>query len=269
MQQRFFLGFTRFITSINGGLIVALIFALVTRLPFVCTRTLPIGDGGLWYQASRQILTENFALPFEIQFNHQSFALVYPPLAAFTIAFCSQVLGQSLLSVLLWLPFFLNLAALIAFQLFVRAYFKHQSVAALATLLFPITFQSLGVFLLGGGVPRGMGLCFQLLSWWTVCAATERKGFRPLLTAIFMALAILSHPNAALWTVSGVCFLGILERRLPPRILFTIVVLVLLLISPWLVTVLCWHGSAPFLRAFETGSAEMFNWRLLGTPERL
>lgn len=246
-------------------LFIALGYMALTRGAFVIPRSFAISNGGLWKAIADQISANHFVLPKTFMFNGESLQLVYPPLAGYLTAAAAHITGAPVTMILLWLPMSLTLLALTAFFLFARAYFGDRR-ADLAVLIFPLTFQSVTTFTVGGGVPRSLGLLFQLLAWWAACRSWKTaKG--AVVAGVFLGMAGLSHPSAAFWGVCGVLFFGLLERRFSFAFLLIIGVTSALVTAPWWITMMYWHGPVPFLAAFSTGGEEMFSWEMLGAPD--
>lgn len=238
------------------------------RLVLILPRSFPVGDGGLWHEIAAALISGNLRLPETIVFNGADFPLVYPPLAGYLVAVLALSTGIAAVEILTWLPFFLSLLTIVAFFFFVRAYFRDFKTAALAVLLFPLAVQSTTAFVAGGGVSRGLGVTFQLMAWYLAC----RREWTPssaVVIGFIAALAVLSHPTAALWTIAGIVFFGVLERRFSGWSLIRILAAAAAFSAPWWAFILSRHGLSPLVLAFQTGGQEMFNWRLFGSPEKL
>lgn len=228
----------------------------------------PINDGGLWYVVARTIAASGFTLPTQIHFNGEMIPFCYPPLAGYLIAALHKMFNVPLLDLIATTPFFLNIAAVLAFALFAGSEISNTRTKKLAIFLFPLTIQSYAIFLAGGGVSRNLGLAFQLLAWYSCLRATNHLQ-RGIFAGIFNGLAILSHPTGGLWSCLGILFYWAIEKRLTAKDFITITITTALVVSPWLISELTAQGFAPFLRAFQSSGDEMFSWQLFATPDRL
>lgn len=108
---------------------------------------------------------------------------------------------------------------------------------------------------MGGGITRSFGLLFLFL---TIAFAnrlfTRTSGVDAALTALFGALAFLSHPETGMQAAAACLLLWLFRGRSKQTLLWSIAVAfgVLVLSAPWWGTVLAQHGLAPFQSALQS-----------------
>ena len=114
---------------------------------------------------------------------------------------------------------------------------------------------------MGGGVSRGLGQFFMLLTLWaTAQAFTGKRTKHVLLASIFGAFTAASHPGQFLHAaVLCACLWIYIDWKDFHRAL-AIAGGVAILSAPWWLTVVLRHGFAPFLAAFQTGGFNSNFW---------
>ncbi len=216
----------------------------------------PVNDGGLFYQMTQDLLANGLRLPAVTYYNHIEIAFAYPPLGFYLGAIFNTLFGLSLLDIFRFLPGIFAAASIPAFFLLANDLLKSRSQAALAVMAFAFLPISFYWPIMGGGVTRAPGFFFSLLAYW-MAYKMYTSSDRPyvLLTSLFASGALLSHPEAALHTVTGIAVFFVFYGRNRAglrRSVFT-ASLTLLLTAPWLLTVLLQHGLTPFLAASRAG----------------
>jgi hypothetical protein len=116
--------------------------------------------------------------------------------------------------------------------------------------------RAISWFVSGGGLTRSPAQFFMLLTLAVVVRLYQENRRSDILWAgVFGGLTILSHPEAALHMIASVIFLWFMLAR--SRVAFMKLVGVGLIAAistaPWWVTVIRYHGIAPFLSALQTG----------------
>ncbi len=239
----FFAGFL----SLLGGYI-RLFPALMTDFP--------VNDGGLFYQMTQDLLANGLRLPAATHYNHIEIAFASPPLGFYLGAIFNTLFGLSLLDIFRFLPGIFAAASIPAFFLLANDLLKSRSQAALAVMAFAFLPSAFYWPIMGGGVTRAPGLFFSLLTYWMAHKMYTNSARRyVLLTALLASGAVLSHPEAALHTVTGIAVFFVFygRNRLGFRRSLLTASLILLLTAPWWLTVLLQHGLAPFLAASQAG----------------
>jgi hypothetical protein len=244
-------------------LIIVLILGLWMRLNPVLTAGFPMNDGGMFFTMIDDLRRNHYNLPVYTTYNNQNIPFAYPPLAFYMAGFLADALHISLFQVLLWLPALFNIATLPAFYLLASTVMKSPLKAALATLIYMLSPLSMDWFLMGGGLTRGMGQLFLILTCWSASQLFQQPSRKMLaLTILNGALLVLCHPESALLALVCVGIIWAFSARSKKSIGNGLLagLGIAVLISPWLVTVLHTHGVEPFLKAAQTNGSQLLLW---------
>jgi hypothetical protein len=252
-MQRARLLLNRYFDAPYGLIAVAFGLGLGIRLSVVMGLDFVLNDGGFWYAFAKAVRDAGFALPHSIQFNGESVLATYPPLAAYVLAVLERFSGVGIVPLLIWVPFIISVAALVAFiavALRLLGYTPSAYVSIFAFALLPVSYRT---FLMGGGIARGLGLLFLLLSWLGLMRAYGEDSRRDFfLGGVCAGLAALSHPVAGLLAAVGGSLL--LVRR--ERIVWAGAVVICagtLVVGPWLFVMITRYGISPYMLAFKAG----------------
>ncbi len=215
-----------------------------------------INDGGMFAIMIEDLKASHYSLPAFTTYNHSNIPFAYPPLGFYLGRIAADLSGASVMEVLRWLPAFFASLSIPAFYWLALRLFKDKYRAALSTLFFALMPRALSWFVMGGGLTRSPGQFFMLLALACVVRLYEENRRVDIwLTALFSALAVLSHPEAAVHTFVSALFLWIMLSRKRTAFIHAILVglLVIVLTAPWWLTVVHYHGITPLLNAAATG----------------
>jgi len=240
----------------------ALLFGIWLRLMPAASAGFPLNDGGMFYSMIRDLRSNGYALPAYTTYNKLNIPFVYSPLPFYLAGGLADLFHLPDLSVLLWLPALVNILTIPAFALLAGELLDSQLKTALATLLYALVPLSMDWFLMGGGLTRGLGQLFMILTCWSAIRLFRSKPWALALTIVCGALVILCHPESALLTVTSVSVIWLFSERKRQTLPFTLLAGagVALVCSPWLVYVLRLHGTEPFLQALQTNGNALFLW---------
>jgi hypothetical protein len=226
-----------------------------------------INDGGMFYSMTQAVRKNGYALPYTITYNDLDVPFAYPPGPFYLAALLADVFRSDLIEWFRWLPAAFSTLSILAFYLLARTLLKPASTATLATAAFAFLPRAYTWFVMGGGISRGLGQLFLLLTLWGTYQAFARKRAKHLLLTCFTgALVALSHPGQLLhMVVLCACLWLYLDWKDLSRAL-VIALGVLLLSAPWWLTVLLRHGISPFLSASQTGGISGLFWLPLVFP---
>lgn len=252
-------------------LVAALGLAILVRVMPVASAAGAVGDGGLFYAIVDDIRAGGLSLPDAIAYNGLNIPFVYPPLSLWTAAAIAQATGLATLDVVAWMPVVASIATVGAFAwLAWRA--LPPSAAVGATLTYSLMPHAYDWVIAGGGLTRSVGLLFALVAM-ALAAERARASHRTAAaTGVFLGLAALSHPQAAVFGVVG-CV--ILSWRPPIRMwisrLATAAGITVVVVLPLLLMVASAHGLDALLGAGHrldvgTGLIRMLNLRFSGAP---
>ncbi len=237
-------------------LIIAMLIGGYIRLFQVLQSPFPIGDGGMFYSLTRDLIQNGFHLPLSISYNHLNVPFTYPPLAFYLVGYISTLFNLELINVFRIFPAVVSILTIPAFYLFARKIIHNDSQLSIATLIFSLVPPSFNWMIKGGGVARAPALLFSILALLFIHQLyTRNKKSDILFSSLFSALSLLTHPQTTLFTAcSAVIFFLFLSRNLKGLIKSLIVaVLTLLLSAPWWLSMILRYRLAPFLNALGTG----------------
>ncbi|MCB9111048.1 MAG: glycosyltransferase family 39 protein [Anaerolineales bacterium] len=241
-------------------LFTALLFGVIVRFYPGLTNGFPLNDGGMFYTMAQDLRANHFALPELTTYNQSGIPFAYPPFGFYIAALLSALTPESNLWVFLYVPALINSLSILAFYLFAKELTGSRPIAATVTLFFALTPLYFVWQVMGGGMTRAFGFLFMLLMMWQGLQLFRNYNLKHLLLSIlFGAISVMSHPQAALQAVViGVLlflFYGRSKRGLLSAFLFGLGVAVLT--SPWWLTVLTHHGITPFLSAGQTSPRQL------------
>ncbi len=236
-------------------LFTALLFGAVVRFWPVITNGFPLNDGGMFYTMIRDLKANHYLLPGFTTYNFADIPFAYPPFGFYVAASVSDLLPVSELATLLWLPALVNTFSILVFYKLAEQILPSRMSAALAVLIYALSPRAFLWQVMGGGITRAFGMLFLLLMLWQ--AVQLFKGYshkKLLLTVLFGAGAVLSHPQTALHAALGGSLIFAFYGRNKYGIISALGVAlgVALLTSPWSGTVLSRYGVQPFISAGQT-----------------
>lgn len=247
----------------NLLLLAAFILGVWLRLMPASQADFPLNDGGMFYTMIQDLRQNGYALPAFTTYNQLKIPFAYPPLPFYLAGWLADALQVSDLTILLWLPALINLLTLPAFALLANSLLESRLKAALATLFYALMPLSMDWFVMGGGLTRGLGQLFLLLTAWGAYRLFSSHARKYLLITILSgALVILCHPESALLTITSVASLWFFTGRSKQTFFdaFLVGVGITILCSPWLIYVVRQHSVTPFLNAMQTTGNSAYLW---------
>lgn len=236
--------------------------AYVRFLPAL-TVGFPLVDGGLFFAMVKALQANRYALPAFVDYNGVSIPFAYPPIGFYAAALVSDIFRLPLTEVLRWIPAAGSLLFVIAFYPLASAILKSQLKGTLATVFFALLPRSVSWFVMGGGITRVWGHFFLMLVLWSayqLFTAPSKKYLA--LTILFGGGIVLSHPEASMHAVFLCLALWLFYGRSKEgskNALLTALG-IMLLTSPFFLTVVSRHGFAPYLNAVQTGFQSPLAW---------
>lgn len=236
--------------------LVAMIFGSFVRFSPTMVYGFVIKQGGMFAVMIDDLRRNLYLIPQYTTYNHLDIPYAYPPLGFYLGAIAADLFGLSAEQVLRWLPAFFASLSIIAFYILARQLSKSKYHAALSTLFFALMPRAFSWFVTGAGLTRSLGQFLMLLTLAAVVKLYKDGNHRNILWAgIFGGLTVMSHPEVALHTSVASVFLWIMLSRSRKGFIHSVGVaaVVLLVASPWWITVISYHGIAPMLSAAQTG----------------
>jgi hypothetical protein len=226
----------------------------------------PINDGGMFAVMVDDLKTSGYLLPAFTTYNHLGIPYAYPPLGFYLGRLAADLFDLGTVQVLRWLPAFFASLSIPAFYLLALRLLKNKYYAAVSTLFFALMPRALSWLVMGGGLTRSPGQFFMLLTLAAVIRLYEENRRTDVLPAgVLGGLAVLSHPEAAVHTFVSAIFLWLALSRKRETFLSAVLVgvIVLIVTSPWWVTVIQYHGAEPLLSGAQTGQKALAIFHLI------
>ena len=244
-------------TAVLGGALAA---AIAFRLYLLAANDFPVNDGALFLEFVRATAATFPRLPTEATYNGLILPFAYPPLSFWLAALLTK-LGVDSLDVVRILPILMNIIYFSLFALLLLKSGRSRLFTGLTILFFSATSLSFQWLLMGGGLSRGLGSIFLMLTLLAVTVPGRRGGelpnWRSAAAGAAVAGAILSHLEWGILAAGCV----VLSRALGSSSLKSFIVACVVagatafvLILPWLIFVTDSHGLQPFLSAKGTSS---------------
>lgn len=234
----------------------ALLFGAIIRFSAPLNAQGPVNDGGLFLQMTQDFQNNHFSIPKYTTYNDANIPFAYPPLGFYLVGFMQSITGVSLFTLFTYLPAIFSTLAILSFYFLALELTRDSLKASLAALLFAVVPKSFDWFIMGGGTIRALGpvLSFLVLKF-AYRLFVKGDSHSIYLTSIFAALLVLEHPETTFHKVFSVFVLAIFFLRGRKSILNSVFVIVLTIVftAPWWLTILRWHGLAPFQSAFGVG----------------
>ncbi len=242
--------------------LLALLFGGLARLYGALQSSFPLNDGALFYTMTSELAANGFRLPEFSNFNALHIPFTYPPLGFYLTGLLSQLTGWQLLDVFRVLPAVFTVLSIAAFYLLAVDLMEDKTRAGLASLAFAFLPTAYDWQIMGGGVTRAPAFFFSLLAMHLIIRMYKGKRLREVIpAAIFSSLTVLCHPETALHTAAAALVFFLFFGRSRRGLIQSILTAggVLLLSSPWWLTVILRHGFAPFSAAGKVGFSG-FEW---------
>ena len=248
-------------------LLAAAFAALVaSRLYLLFSTDFPINDGGLFLEFIRSTVDVFPHIPDTVSYNGHTLPFAYPPLSFWVGALLTKM-GFDALGVVRVLPILMNGAYALLFGFLLLRSGQPRFTTAVTLIFFLASARSYEWLAMGGGISRGFGSIFLLLSLIAVgLPGTERRPplqtLRLVVTGALVGGAILSHLEWGLLAATSVTVslgLGCRTFRDFVRSSFIAGMTAFVLIAPWVASVFANHGVEPFLAAGQTSQSGLFH----------
>lgn len=216
----------------------------------------PLNDGGLFLSMTQDILDHNFSLPVYTSYNGNAIPFGYPPLPFYILASLQRFLHFGIIDQLHFLPALISTLAIPAFYFLSLKITNSKEKSVFAVFAYTLMPNSYLWLIMGGGISRSLGVLFAILSLLYVWEMFRNPKFSNLLLSIvFCSLTILCHPAIASFVFISSLLIGLFYGLNKKGILYAVltVVGILLLTSPWWITIIQRHGVSLLLIAGQTG----------------
>lgn len=241
------------------------VLGLAVRIVAPAASDFPLNDGGLFYQMIVELKANHFSLPVFTNYNFSNIPFAYPPLAFYLYGLLAEISGTSLFTLMRLLPAIVSAGAIPVFYLLAKEILGNQPTSLFAALTFALAPRTFDWLIMGGGVTRSLGFLFAIAAIHQTFLLFSNPTNRALvLTTVFSALVLLTHPEAAVHTAIAAIFFYLWKSRSRTGAIHAVVVAVgaLVLSAPWWVTVLARHGIHPFQAALNAAGENSISFAL-------
>ena len=248
--------------KISWYILVILTLGILLRILhlFFISFDAPFHLGGLYYEFSRQILLNHFALPLNIPYySPGGIPFAYPPLAFYLQAIIIKLFSPSIFMTVDLLPPLLAALSVPVFYWMIKQFTGDQNLQAAALFAFAIMPSAFVNQIEGAGLAEACGT-LALLAYLGLLLRFEKDSrlSTTLWAGIMLGLCILSSPGSAYGAViiSIVYFLKELGQNLKKRSYKSSAYLLLagltsLVVSaPYWLTIILHHDLSIFMNAF-------------------
>ncbi|MBN1146693.1 MAG: hypothetical protein JXA78_05520 [Anaerolineales bacterium] len=220
----------------------------------------PVNDGGMFYVMVKDLQANHYTFPKYTTYNFSQIPYTYPPLPFYLAAGLEDLGGINLFTILRFLPGIFSILMIPAFYGLSREALGSNFQALHATLAFAIVPPAYEWLIMGGGLTRAPASLFSLLALTQALWALKTRQRKPLaLTIVFVALSGYCHLEILWITLIFIAIAAWFTAR-DRWGLFCLAAIgfgASLLMSPYLILVLRYHGMQPFVSALQAGE---FNW---------
>lgn len=235
---------------VSALIITAILLFLIPRFNGFFTHDFPAMDGGLFNTIIKDIEHANFRLPKFTTYNNDAIPFAYPPLSFCFLALLHSVTQVEIITLQRVVPLVITLLYVFAFYRFTSTLFTNRNHALIITLCFVAIPHSYIWMLVGGGISRALGFFFAITALWL-----QRRTFQTgnvlyrIGTIIGVAGTFSSHPEWAVFLIANMMFFAFVGSSKTAQVRETIFVILvaIVLISPWWLTVISYHGIEPFI----------------------
>jgi len=228
----------------------------VARFYPVFLSNFPLNDGGLFYSMARDVLEHNFSLPAFTSYNGNVIPFGYPPLVFYVMAIIQRFLHIGFTDQIRFLPALISTLSIPTLYLLSKSMTDSKAKSVFAAFAYALMPQSYQWLIMGGGITRSFGVLFAILSILSIWEMFRQHRFRYILSSIILcSLLILTHPAIA-WFVFVTAFLiGLRYGLNKTGIIYASATVagILVITSPWWVTIISRHTLGTFLSAGQTG----------------
>lgn len=237
-------------------LFLVLTFGSLIRIRLVTRADLPLNDGGMFYSITDQIVRSNFSFPHYINYNISEIPFAYPPLGFYIMAVVQSVTQIELLVLFKYVPLLFALIILPLYYILSRLLFDDKAKALLSLVIFSTIPLGFIWFIMGGGLTRGIGCIFALLSIIFLMYYFKNK-YRSfvVISVVCLSLTFLSH---LIWSLFAVIVLAVIivcaKNHLREKVQMALIYSLglCLIVGPWILQVTAHHGLQPFVYVLTT-----------------
>jgi hypothetical protein len=256
--------------AVSNALIVLCITLLgvFLRLQYLQKTDFAINDGGMFFTMIQDLQNNNYILPHFTSYNLSHIPYAYPPLSFYEGAILNQILHIDLITILRFYPIFFNILSIPAFYFLAREITHIDRQALIATAFYVILLPSFEWLISGGGLTRSPAHSLFIAALYLFLVFLRTRKTRILIFSIITAACMTLHHIEYCWVLAfSIVVFSVFQLKFKEFIQYGLIYGfgIALLTSPYWITVISYHGLAPFISAFSTGDFDIATsfWRLI------
>ncbi|MGI8858048.1 MAG: hypothetical protein ACR2JW_20100 [Thermomicrobiales bacterium] len=256
LEKRPRIEFARLVYPLSIG--AAVVLGVIVRAARTFATDFPLNDGGLFYRMVQDLQRAHYQLPAFTSYNAANIPYTYSPFGLYIAALLNDITRISLTNLFRFLPLLVNCLTILAFFLLARSILKSRVAVIAAVFTFALIPRSFIWLIMGGGMTRAFGFLFAVLALYTAHEMYERGDRRFIApTALFSGLTILSHIETGKFLAYSIIIFFVCYGANRKGVINSVLTGAgtLLIVAPWFLTVISYHGLAPFQAANQTGSS--------------
>ena len=246
----------RLVYPVSIGAVIAL--GTYVRAVRTFAYDFPLNDGGLFYTMVQDLQRAHYQLPALTSYNAADIPFAYTPFGLYVAAILNDVTRISLANLFRFIPLLVVTLAMFAFFLLARSILKSKPAVIAALVSFALIPRSFIWLIMGGGITRAFGFLFAILALYSAHEMYEREEIGLVFpTALFSGLTILSHLETGTFLAYSMVIFFICYGAHRKGVIHAALVALgtAVIVAPWFITVVAYHGIAPFQDANRTGSS--------------
>lgn len=232
-------------------ILLATLAGAIVRVAPVLRADFPLGDGGMFASIVDEIRRTGDLIPTWITYNNLNAPFGYPPLSFVVTAGLDYLIPIGTVEWLRWIPLVASIATVPAYSLLASVLAPSRTHVVVATFVFALVPGSFEWLIMGGGLTRAPGFLLAILTLYLWIRFLKLGGRAWIGAGVGLGLAVLTHPNAGLFTAIGMSLAAIAygrDGRTWGRVIATAAIGVAVSM-PWIVTVVARHEIAILIAA--------------------
>jgi hypothetical protein len=226
------------------------------RLQYLQKSDFAINDGGMFFTMIQDLQKNNYILPHFTSYNLSHIPYAYPPLSFYEGAILNQFLHIDLITIFRFFPLFFNILSIPTFFFLAREITRIDRQALIATAFYSILLPSFEWLISGGGLTRSPAHTLFIAALYFFLIFLRTRKTRILLFSIVIASLMTLHHIEYCWILAfSIVLFSVYQLKFKELVKYGLIFGfgVAVMTSPYWITVISYHGLAPFISAFSTG----------------
>jgi len=218
---------------------------------YVSTHDIPLNPAGFYLSSIEAVMSNGYIIPSKlIQFG-DGIPFAYPPLSFYVSSLISEVTGDIILTAK-YAPGIFYYIQSVLLLCFVYRWTGSKRISMWSFISFILMPQVVGRSIYGDGLITSISGIFMFLGW--ICATYSSRGWYKydILGGVGVGAAVASHPIVGVFSALGYVVVKLSVRGFSSdwgKEVIVSVVASLLIVGPWVGSVIVEHGLSPFQAA--------------------